>query len=63
MSEQQGVSSFPLPPMQYISLYTDDHIKRGRVPQPPPPIQVRLDVFYNFFSFVLVSLKPVSVGI
>ena len=41
MSEQQGVSSFPLPPMQYINLYTDDHIKRGRAPLPPPVIQVR----------------------
>ena len=39
--EGQGqVSSLPLPPMHYVNLYTDENIKRGRAPKPPPPIKV-----------------------
>ena len=40
MAEGQGVSSLPLPPMQYINLYTDENVKRGRIPEPPPPVKV-----------------------
>ena len=40
MSDAQGVSAFPLPPMQYVNLYTDENVKKGRVPPPPPPVQV-----------------------
>ena len=40
MAEGQGVTSFPLPPMQYVQHYTDENIKRGRAPKPPPPIRV-----------------------
>lgn len=40
MSEGQGASAFPLPPMQYVNNYTDDSIKRGKAPLPPPPVQV-----------------------
>ena len=40
MAENQGVSAFPLPPSKYFNMYTDENVKRGRVPLPPPPIQV-----------------------
>ncbi|CAI9732049.1 mediator of RNA polymerase II transcription subunit 7-like [Octopus vulgaris] len=60
MSEQQGVSSFPLPPMQYISLYTDDHIKRGRVPQPPPPIQDSYMMFGVPFNADDAIIRPLE---
>jgi len=38
--EARGVSSMPLPPMQYVSLYTDENVKKGRAPKPPPPVKV-----------------------
>lgn len=31
-------SSFPLPPLQYVNLYTDENVLKGRAPPPPPPI-------------------------
>ena len=40
MAESQQVSAFPLPPMQYVNQYTEENVKRGRAPAPPPPIQV-----------------------
>lgn len=40
MAENQGVSAFPLPPSKYVNMYTDENVKRGRAPLPPPPIQV-----------------------
>ena len=44
MAENQGVSAFPPPPMNYVSLYTDENVKRGRAPPPPPPpVQVRCE--------------------
>ncbi len=40
MAEGQSVSSFPPPPLQYVNLFTDENVKRGRIPKPPPPIKV-----------------------
>ncbi|XP_002734039.1 mediator of RNA polymerase II transcription subunit 7-like [Saccoglossus kowalevskii] len=37
--ENQGVSSLPLPPMQYINNYTDENIASGTTPKPPLPIE------------------------
>ncbi|XP_064637157.1 mediator of RNA polymerase II transcription subunit 7-like [Lineus longissimus] len=42
---QAGVSSLPLPPMQYVNLYTDENIKKMRAPRPPPPIQDNYSMF------------------
>ncbi|XP_074651249.1 mediator of RNA polymerase II transcription subunit 7-like [Tubulanus polymorphus] len=41
----QGVSSLPLPPMQYVNAYSDENIKRGRNPRPPPPPQDSYSMF------------------
>lgn len=30
-------SSLPLPPQAYVTLYSDENVKRGRAPKPPPP--------------------------
>jgi len=38
--ETRGVSSMPLPPMQYVNLYTDENVKKGRAPKPPPLVKV-----------------------
>ena len=40
MAESQQVSAFPLRPLQYVNQYTDENLKRGRAPQPPPPMQM-----------------------
>ncbi|KAK2168808.1 hypothetical protein LSH36_14g10022 [Paralvinella palmiformis] len=45
MAESQQVSSLPLPPMQYANQYTDDNVKRGRAPLPPPPIKDAYTMF------------------
>lgn len=37
MSEVSSVSSLPLPPAQYISLYAEENERRGRPPGPPAP--------------------------
>lgn len=39
MGEPQQVSALPPPPMQYINGYTDDNIRKGLTPKPPPPIR------------------------
>lgn len=30
--------SLPLPPSQYINLFSEENIRRNRAPRPPPPI-------------------------
>ena len=31
-----SISSYPPPPMTFINQYTDENVKRGRAPKPPP---------------------------
>lgn len=31
-------SSYPIPPMQYVNLYSDDSISKGKSLEPPKPI-------------------------
>ena len=39
-------SAFPLPPMSYIDLFTDDNIRQNsQILQPPPPIEVKENFF------------------
>jgi len=44
-AEITQVSSMPQPPMHYVKLYTDDAVKRGTAPKPPPPIQDTYSMF------------------
>lgn len=37
--------SLPLPPTQYINLFSDENVRRNRVPKPPPPILEGYTVF------------------
>jgi len=39
------VSSFPVPPMHYANMYTEENIVRHLAPPPPPPIQGHYSVF------------------
>lgn len=60
MSEAQGVSSLPLPPMQYVSLYTDENVKRGWVPRPPPPIKDNYSMFGLAFHADDAVIRPLE---
>lgn len=40
-----GVSTLPLPPTHYIAMYTDDNVKKGKAPPPPPLIRDAFSVF------------------
>jgi hypothetical protein len=35
-------STYPLAPMEYVNMYTDDNVKSGKAPPPPPGIKVNL---------------------
>jgi len=59
-SDTIQVSSLPLPPMQYVNQYTDDLIRRGRAPKPPPPIQDTYHVFGNTFNTEDNIIRPLE---
>ncbi|XP_070552500.1 mediator of RNA polymerase II transcription subunit 7-like [Ptychodera flava] len=46
-TESQGVSSLPLPPMQYINKYTEVNVLNGIAPSPPAPVE---DGSYSMFG-------------
>ncbi|KAH9489036.1 Mediator of RNA polymerase II transcription subunit 7 [Bulinus truncatus] len=61
MSEAQPASSaFPMPPMQYITNYTDENIKRGKAPPPPPPVQDSYTMFGAHFSADEAIIRPLE---
>lgn len=60
MGEPQQVSAYPLPPMQYVNLYTDENVKRGRVPPPPLPIQDTYTMFGNTFTADDMIVRPLE---
>ncbi len=39
------VSSMPIPPMQYVKMYTDEAVKKGTAPKPPPPLHDTYSMF------------------
>lgn len=44
-SDITQVSSMPVPPLHYVKLYSDENVKAGRAPRPPPPIQDTYSMF------------------
>uniref|UniRef100_A0A0B6ZA84 Mediator of RNA polymerase II transcription subunit 7 n=1 Tax=Arion vulgaris TaxID=1028688 RepID=A0A0B6ZA84_9EUPU len=60
MSENQGVSAFPMPPMQYVNNYTDDNMKRGKAPLPPPPMQDSYSMFGAHFPTDDAIIRPLE---
>ncbi|XP_067661334.1 mediator of RNA polymerase II transcription subunit 7-like [Haliotis asinina] len=60
MAENQGVSAFPLPPMQYAVIYTDENMKKGRTPHPPPPIQDNYTMFGAPFTADDAIIRPLE---
>ncbi|KAA0185219.1 hypothetical protein HAZT_HAZT004626 [Hyalella azteca] len=53
-------SKFPLPPTQYINLYTDDNIRKGRVPRPPPPPPNEYSMFSVPFNADDPIIRPLE---
>ncbi|KAI4489841.1 mediator of RNA polymerase II transcription subunit 7 [Polistes fuscatus] len=58
--EAMQVSSLPLPPLQYINLYTDENIHRGRAPKPPPPAHDSYSMFGNVFNADDSIIRPLE---
>ncbi|XP_057339635.1 mediator of RNA polymerase II transcription subunit 7 [Microplitis mediator] len=59
-SDTIQVSSLPLPPLQYINLYTDENVRRGRAPRPPPPIHDSYSMFGNGFTADDTIIRPLE---
>ncbi|KAI9576927.1 mediator of RNA polymerase II transcription subunit 7 [Glossina fuscipes] len=46
MAQQESqVMSLPLPPTQYINLFSEENVRRNKAPRPPPPIQDSYSMF------------------
>lgn len=59
-SDVAQVSSLPLPPIQYFNLYTDELIRRGRAPRPPPLIHDTYSMFGNAFNADESIIRPLE---
>ncbi|XP_062908698.1 mediator of RNA polymerase II transcription subunit 7 [Mobula hypostoma] len=60
MAEPQQVSSLPLPPAQYYKEYTDDNVRKGFAPKPPPPIRDSYTMFGNQFQCDELIIRPLE---
>ncbi|KAK3563831.1 hypothetical protein QTP86_002744 [Hemibagrus guttatus] len=60
MGEPQQVSALPLPPMQYFKEYTDDNVRKGLAPKPPPPIRDNYMMFGNLFQCDDLIIRPLE---
>lgn len=60
MGEPQQVSALPPPPMQYIKEYTDENIRNGLAPKPPPPIRDNYMMFGNQFQCDDLIIRPLE---
>ena len=49
-NENLQVSSMPLPPMKFVEKYTDENVRKGIAPAPPPPISDSYNMFGNVFK-------------
>ncbi|XP_051869441.1 mediator of RNA polymerase II transcription subunit 7 [Pristis pectinata] len=60
MGEPQQVSALPLPPAQYFKEYTDDNVRKGFAPKPPPPIRDSYTMFGNQFQCDDLIIRPLE---
>lgn len=59
-AETAPTSTWPLPPTQYINLYTDENIRRGRAPKPPLPIHNEYTMFGVPFNADDSIIRPLE---
>ncbi|CAL9707300.1 unnamed protein product [Knipowitschia caucasica] len=60
MGEPQQVSALLPLPMQYIKEYTDENIRKGLAPKPPPPITDSYMMFGNQFQCDDLIIRPLE---
>lgn len=60
MGEPQQVSALPLPPAQYYKEYTDENVRKGFAPKPPPPIRDNYTMFGNQFQCDDLIIRPLE---
>ncbi|KAF4104811.1 hypothetical protein G5714_014142 [Onychostoma macrolepis] len=60
MGEPQQVSALPPPPMQYIKEYTDENVRKGLAPKPPPPVRDSYMMFGNQFQCDDLIIRPLE---
>lgn len=59
-NEQEQISSLPLPPVQYITLFSEENVRRGRVPKPPPIVQDTYTMFGRTFNADDTIIRPLE---
>ena len=59
-SDAIQVTSFPLPPVQYINLYTDENVRQNSAPRPPPPIHDTYSLFGNICNVDDPIIRPLE---
>ena len=59
-AEAAQVMSLPLPPANYVNLYTDENIRKNRAPKPPPPIHDIYSMFGNTFNNDESIIRPLE---
>lgn len=60
MSETAQVSSLPMPPMQFVNLFSEENLKKGRTPRPPPPITDNYSMFGNPYNTDDAVIRPLE---
>ena len=48
VDQPEGVSTYPLPPKKYYTVFTDENKSNGRIPKPPKPPEGEYSVFGVF---------------
>ena len=44
-AEEKNVASFPEPPASLYKLYTEENVRSGLAPKPPPPVKGKYYMF------------------
>ncbi|CAO1429872.1 unnamed protein product [Diamesa hyperborea] len=55
----QVISSLPLPPVQYINLYSNENVSKNRAPKPPTPF-AEYSMFGNSFNNEDSIIRPLE---
>ena len=59
-AETELKSTFPLPPTQYINSFSDENVKRGRIPKPPTLTHGEYSMFGTPFNSDEAIIRPLE---